>query len=235
MMVSMFFVSTLPQLAWAFLGTAVAIILCPLGLRRVMRDSSAIVGLILVLGLLDLLVIRTGEPVAHVGSFAITVDGVHGAVVGSLRLSFVIVLGVVCAGSSTPMRLTDAAESLFSPLARLGVHVHDIALILSLALRFLPVLSREFRQLTQAQATRGGDVGRGGFRRRFRAMCALVVPMFAGALRHADHLATALDARCYTGGAGRTKWHRPHPGAVDLAICLAVALWLAVLSLLRRW
>ena len=100
--------------------------------------------------------------------------------------------------------MTDAFATLISPLNRLGIHAQEIALVMSLALRFIPTLTDETRAIVDAQSARGGSIETGSLAQRIKAMSAIIVPIFAGTLRHADNLSLALDARCYEEGIRRT-------------------------------
>ncbi|MFR0557109.1 ATP-binding cassette domain-containing protein [Pseudoscardovia radai] len=233
-MVGMFFVSTPLQLLWAFLGVCAVVALSPRSLRGTLRNCHGMLASVLVLGLLNVFFVRSGTPLAHIGSLPITDEGMRNAVIYSLRFVFVLVLGLAMTVCTTPTKLTDAGAAMLSPLSRLGVHVDEISLVMSLALRFMPVMGAELRTLSIAQATRGGDVASGSPAKRCRAVMALIVPMFAAALRHAEMLGTALDARCYEGGAHRTHWHRSRWGIHDAIALLAVAGWMTALLLLPR-
>lgn len=233
-MVGMFFVATPLQLLWAFLGVCAVVALSPRSLRGTLRNCHGMLASVLVLGLLNVFFVRSGTPLAHIGSLPITDEGMRNAVIYSLRFVFVLILGLAMTACTTPTKLTDAGAAMLSPLSRLGVHVDEISLVMSLALRFMPVMGAELRTLSIAQATRGGDVASGSPAKRCRAVMALIVPMCAAALRHAEMLGTALDARCYEGGAHRTHWHRSRWGIHDAIALLAVAGWMAALLLLPR-
>ncbi|WP_331270765.1 energy-coupling factor transporter ATPase [Bifidobacterium choloepi] len=200
---------------------------------RLLRQVHAFLALFLVMGLLNVFVVRSGTPLWTIGRFAITDDGVDTALLYMARFSIVIVLGAVMLETTTPTALTDAFGSLLSPLRALHVHAQEIALVLSLALRFLPTLGAEAKAIVEAQGCRGGSVDSGSPCRRMRAMCAVVVPMFAAALRHADNLSLALDARCYEEGLDRTHWRRYHVGPRDVAFAGIVAAQIVAIVLLQ--
>ncbi|WP_241677192.1 energy-coupling factor transporter transmembrane component T, partial [Bifidobacterium jacchi] len=145
------------------------------------------------------------------------------------RLALVIILGAVFLATTTPTAMTDAFGSLLSPLRRFGMHTQEVALVMSLALRFLPTLGAEVRSIVDAQSARGGGIETGSPMRRMRAMAAIIVPVFVGALRHADHLSLALDARCYEEGARRTHWRRLRVGGLDVAFIVTAVVYIAAL------
>ncbi|MDD6461901.1 MAG: energy-coupling factor transporter ATPase [Bifidobacteriaceae bacterium] len=234
MMAGMFTVSTPLQLAWAFAGILVGMWCTDAGPRRVLSSCTGLIALIVVLGLFNVFFVRTGTPVCHIGSLPITDEGLRDAVLYSLRFALVIVIGATAVLAASTTRLTDAAESLLSPLARCGVPIHECALIMTLALRFLPIISREFTQLAHAQASRGGSIATGRPAQRVRSAVSLLVPVFAMALRHAEHVGTAMESRGYESGIARTHWHQNRPGAADALACIGVALWLAGLIVIAH-
>ncbi|OZG52920.1 energy-coupling factor transporter ATPase [Pseudoscardovia suis] len=236
MMAGMFTVTSPLQLAWAFIGVLTAMCLTDAGARRIMASCKSLFAIILVLGLFNVFFVRTGSAICHIGTIPITDEGLRNAVLYSLRFALVIVIGATAVSAASTTRLTDATESLLSPLARIGVPIHECALIMTLAIRFLPIISREFTQLAHAQASRGGNISTGSPSKRLKAAVSLLVPVFALALRHAEHMGTAMESRGYESGIVRTHWHQSHPGAADLCACIGVALWLAgLIAIPQLW
>ena len=192
-----------------------------------------ILGMLAVMGLLNIFFARGGDVLATWGPIAITTGGLGTAALYTLRFALVVLLGAVMLATTTPTALTDAIGSLLAPLRRFGVHTQEIALVLSLALRFLPTLARETHAIIDAQAARGGDIETDIPAKRLRSLAAITVPVFAGTLRHADHLALALDARCYEEGARRTHWRQMRVRWRDMAFVATAALYLAALAALQ--
>lgn len=236
MMAGMFTVTSPLQLAWAFIGVLAAMCLTDAGARRIMASCKSLFAIILVLGLFNVFFVRTGSAICHIGTVPITDEGLRNAVLYSLRFALVIVIGATAVSAASTTRLTDATESLLSPPAHIGVPIHECALIMTLAIRFLPIISREFTQLTHAQASRGGNISTGSPSKRLKAAVSLLVPVFALALRHAEHVGTAMESRGYESGIVRTHWHQSHPGAADVCACIGVALWLAgLIAIPQLW
>lgn len=236
MMAGMFTVTSPLQLAWAFIGVLTAMCLTDAGARRIMASCKSLFAIILVLGLFNVFFVRTGSAICHIGTVPITDEGLRNAVLYSLRFALVIVIGATAVSAASTTRLTDATESLLSPLARIGVPIHECALIMTLAIRFLPIISREFTQLAHAQASRGGNISTGSPSKRLKAAVSLLVPVFALALRHAEHVGTAMESRGYESGIVRTHWHQLHPGAADMCAGIGVALWLAgLIAIPQLW
>lgn len=233
LMFTAFAISNAWQLGLAAALTAGIIAVGRLNPLRLLAAVRLILGMLVVMGLLNLFFARGGDVLAAWGPLTITTGGVQTAALYTLRFALVIVLGAVMMETTTPTALTDAIGSLLSPLRRFGVHTQEIALVLSLALRFLPTLAREAHAVIDAQSARGGDIETGSPAKRLRALTAIVVPVFAGTLRHADNLALALDARCYEEGAHRTHWRRMRVRRRDLLFVTVAVLYLLALMALQ--
>ncbi|MCH3967634.1 MAG: energy-coupling factor transporter transmembrane component T [Atopobiaceae bacterium] len=232
LMVSSMLVGTPAQLALAAALTACLVLACGVRPGRVLSSVGGILVFLLVVGLFNLLFVQTGDVVATLGPVRLTTGGVWAAVLYSCRFGLLVVMGATLMVTTTPTALADAFESLLSPLSHLGLPVHEVAMVMSLALRFVPTLSDEAADIRQAQAARGGTLETGRPMERARAAMALMVPLLAGAIRHANGLSRALDARCYEGGAARTHYHelRLHPR--DGAFAALAAGYLAILLFL---
>ena len=137
--------------------------------------------------------------------------------------------------TTSPIALTDGIESLLSPLKKLRFPVHELAMMMSIALRFIPTLIEETDKIISAQKARGADFETGNLFRRAKALIPILVPLFISAFRRADELATAMECRCYHGGEGRTKMKQLHFRFRDvLTLCLG-ALWLGGIIVLRQF
>lgn len=141
------------------------------------------------------------------GIISITYEGIKKAIFISIRLILLIIGSSLLTLTTTPNNLTDGMEKSLGFLERVKIPVHDIAMMISIALRFIPILTEETDKIMKAQISRGADFESGGIIRRAKAMLPLLVPLVIAAFRRADDLATAMDARCYTGGQGRTKMY----------------------------
>ena len=130
--------------------------------------------------------------------------------------------------TTTPMELTDGVESLLSPLKVIKFPVHDVAVIMSIALRMIPTLMEETNKITMAQKARGADLDSGNVFKRAKALIPILVPLFVGAFRRADELALAMDARCYNATPNRTKYKLLHFGWGDLFAFLIFGIYLAL-------
>ncbi|MED0658050.1 energy-coupling factor transporter transmembrane protein EcfT [Anoxybacillus ayderensis] len=149
----------------------------------------------------------------------------------SLRFLLLIVVTTLLTLTTTPIEVTDGMESLLSPLKKWNVPVHELALMMSISLRFIPTLMEETEKIMKAQTARGVDFSSGPLQERMKAMTALLVPLFISAFKRAEELAVAMEVRGYRGSQNRTKWRELTWGRIDTAFMLfigllAIALWL---------
>ena len=145
----------------------------------------------------------------------------------SVRLALLVAGTSMLTLTTAPLQLTDGLESLLRPLKAIRFPVHEMAMMMSIALRFIPTLAEEADRIRKAQAARGADFDTGGLFKRAASLIPLLVPLFVGAFRRAEELATAMEARCYHGGEGRTKLTVMHIGGRDyISLLIMVAAYL---------
>ena len=163
-------------------------------------------------------------------------EGIYSAAFMLVRI-VVLILGtsIFLTYTTTPIALTDAIESLLSPLRVIHVPVHEFAMMMTIALRFIPTLSEETEKIMNAQKARGVDFSQGGLIRRAKALIPILIPLFVSAFRRADELATAMECRCYRGGKGRTKMTVSHLHFGDFTALLLVVAFGTGLILLNRY
>ena len=148
-----------------------------------------------------------GEILAQFWVFKITKEGIFTAFFMALRISMLIMGTFLLTYTTSPIALTDGLESLLGPLKKVKVPVHELSMMMSIALRFIPTLIEETDKIMSAQRARGADFESGNLMQRAKALIPLLVPLFISAFRRADELAVAMECRCYHGGEGRTKLH----------------------------
>lgn len=232
-MISTCVVLTPPQLALELAFGLVAVALSRVPVRKVLSSVAPLAAMLLVLGLFNLFFVRTGERLFSLGPIAIHSDGAWYALCYPLRFSVCVLMGALLLLTTTPAKLTDAFDALLSPLARIGLPAHELAMVFSLMLRFIPTLTDEALAIRDAQAARGGAIEQGNPLQRLRAVGSIVVALLASAAHHADNLARALDARCYVGGARRSHMYPLHMELRDwiaLAVTVAYAATLILLG-----
>lgn len=232
LMFSAFAISSFWQLLLAVVLIGAVVVAGHVDVGRLIASVHVFLAMFVFCGLLNVFFVRTGNVVTNIGPIPITDDGIRIAALYACRFAVVIVIGAIFLDSTTPTAMTDAFESLLSPFARLGIHAQETALVMSLALRFLPTLGMEAKAIIDAQAARGGGIETGSFANRVKALAAIVVPVFAGAIRHADNLSLALDARCYEEGMVRTHWRIMRMRRGDGIACCVVIAYLVALTTL---
>ena len=193
---------------WGYLAAglflAVMIRLSHVPFKFMVKGMKAI-ALLLILTVIFNLFLTPGEPLLNVWKLTITKEGVRVAVMMAIRLSFLIIGSSIMTLTTTPNHLTDGMEKLMKPLRKIKVPVHEIAMMMSIALRFIPILLEETDKIMKAQIARGADFESGNILKKAKALVPLLVPLFISAFRRANDLAMAMEARCYRGGDNRTK------------------------------
>lgn len=202
--ISLFVVDSWVGYVVAAVFLAVMIKLSRVPFRFMVKGMKAIV-MILMITVVFNLFLTPGEPLVTFWKLTITKEGARIAVMMAVRLSFLIVGSSLMTLTTTPNSLTDGMEKLMGPLKLMKVPVHEVAMMMSIALRFIPILLEETDKIMKAQIARGADFESGNLFRRAKAMVPLLVPLFVSAFRRANDLAMAMEARCYRGGEGRTK------------------------------
>lgn len=168
----------------------------------------------------------TGEPLWQWGIFKITQNGINRAIFVTVRIICLILASSCLTFTTSPTELTDAIESLMKPLGKIKFPVHEIALMMSLALRFIPTLLDETDKIMQAQKARGADMDSGNLLHKIKSMLPILIPLFVSAFRRAYDLATAMECRCYRGGSGRTRMKRMKMRTKDVISLVSMALFI---------
>ena len=202
--VSLFVVNNVFGYLLAFLFLALCIKLSKVPLRFMTKGMKSIVVLLLITVLFNLF-LTPGNEVIRIWKLKISDAGIVIAFQMAVRLTFLIMGTSILTLTTTPNNLTDGMEKLFGPLKVFKVPVHELAMMMSIALRFIPILLEETDKIMKAQMARGADFESGSLIRRAKSMGALLEPLFISAFQRANDLAMAMEARCYRGGEGRTK------------------------------
>ena len=202
--------------------------------RFVVRGLKPILFLLVFTAALNLLW-TPGHVIWKWGILYISWEGLHKSVFMALRLLFLVIGSSLLTLTTTPNQLTDAIETVLEPLKRFHVPVHEVAMMMSIALRFIPILLEETDKIMKAQMSRGADFETGNLIQRLRNMLPLLVPLFVSASRRANELAYAMDARCYHGGEGRTKMKPLKYKKQDLGGYGVVAVYVIVLFAIAKF
>ena len=193
-----------------------------------LRGLRGIVMLLVIAGLFNLF-LTPGRTLVALGPMVISDAGLKNAILMTVRMIFLIVGSSVMTLTTTPNQLTDGLESALHPLSKIKVPVHEIAMMMSIALRFIPILIEETDKIMKAQMARGADFEQGNIVRKARNMIPLLVPLFVSAFRRANDLALAMEARCYNGGEGRTKMKPLVYTRLDYVSYLVIGLFMLLL------
>ncbi|EPI59426.1 cobalt ABC transporter, ATP-binding protein [Gardnerella vaginalis JCP8066] len=218
LMFSAFSITNFYQLGILALSTLALIFLARISPIKLLLSLHMFIAIFVFSGMFNLLVVHSGRELFRIGPLLITDDGIKFAILFASRFSLVILIGSIIVLTISQTRLTEACASIISPLKSVGLPSQEIALIMSLALRFLPTLSKEAESVALAQIARGGNIKDGSIKKRLRAITSLIVPGFASVIRHANTLGLALDSRCYVPGAKRTHLHTEKIRIKDFAL-----------------
>ena len=209
---------------YALLGvfTVLAAALSKVPVRFLLKGMKPVIWIVLFTFLLHILMTREGPVLADLRLFKI-----------SLRFIYLIVITTLLTLTTTPIEVTDGLERLLGPFKKLKLPVHELALMMSISLRFIPTLIEETDKIMKAQMARGADFTSGPLKDRVKAVVPLLVPLFVSAFKRAEELATAMEARGYRGGEGRTKYRQLTWKGKDTAVLLILVVLAALLILLR--
>ncbi len=232
--VSLFFVRDFPGFAYVTLCLAVLVALSRVPLSFLFRGMKAIF-LIILFTFAANLFLTDGSVLWQLGFLRVTSEGLYRAAFMALRLILLIVGSSLLTLTTKPMALTDGIESLLSPFRRIGLPAHELAMMMSIALRFIPTLMEEADKIMKAQSARGADFESGNVLQRAKALIPLLVPLFVSAFRIAQDLAMAMEARCYRGGEGRTRLHPLKMRGRDRAAWILILLYTLILLVQAGW
>lgn len=184
-----------------------AILLSGIPMKMFWKSVKPLLPFLLITAMLNLLLMGTGEVLWQWKFLKITENGLNTSVFMVIRIVLLIMGSSLLTYTTSPITLTDAIERLLSPLRKIKFPVHELAMMMSIALRFIPTLIEETDKIMSAQKARGAEIDTGSFTTRAKNLISILVPLFISAFRRADELATAMECRCYHGGEGRTKLH----------------------------
>ncbi|MEG2059971.1 MAG: energy-coupling factor transporter transmembrane component T [Lachnospiraceae bacterium] len=217
-------------LASIFLISYIALSKIPI--KYILSGLKTILILLLFTSVFNLL-FTPGDPIFHWGIIRISVQGVKSTLFMMVRLIYLILGTSVMTLTTTPNRLTDGMERLLWPLHFIKVPIHEIAMMMSIALRFIPILVEETDKIMKAQIARGADFESGNFLKRAKNMIPLLVPLFVSAWRRATDLAMAMESRCYRGGEGRTKMKPLKYAGRDYLVYGVVLLYFTIMIFIK--
>ena len=234
--VAIFVAKNYVSYALLLLFLVVSVLISKIKPRALFRGLKPVVVIIIITAILNLFY-TDGNVIARFWVFRITDAGIKSAIFMALRIAMLILGTFLLTYTTSPIDLTDGLEKLLGPLKKIKIPVHELAMMMSIALRFIPTLIEETDKIMNAQRARGADFETGNIFERAKAMLPLLVPLFVSAFRRADELAVAMESRCYYGGEGRTKMKqlrmktRDYLGLTTGALLLACVIALASFGL----
>ena len=212
----------------------VAVRISRVGAKALFKGLKPVLFIIAFTALLNLFY-TPGTELCHFWIFRITIEGVRAAITMMLRITLLIMGTFLLTYTTSPIRLTDGLESLLGPLKKIKVPVHELAMMMSIALRFIPILLEETDKIMSAQKARGADFDTGNLLQKAKALVPLLVPLFISAFRRADELAIAMECRCYHGGEGRTRLRQLKLKGIDIAALVFAVLLCVGIGVLRHF
>ena len=223
--------------SWISYGVVLAFLLVSIAVstippKAIVRGMKPVVVILIFTGILNLFYADGGRTLLRIGFLTVTTEGATRAFFMMSRILMLISGTFLMTYTTSPISLTDGLESLLGPLKKLRLPVHELSMMMCIALRFIPTLIEETDKIMNAQKARGADFESGSIIDRAKALIPVLVPLFIGAFRRADELATAMECRCYRGGEGRTKMKLLRYNRNDFCAFGCLAALVAVVALL---
>ncbi|MBN8203942.1 MULTISPECIES: energy-coupling factor transporter transmembrane component T family protein [Bacillaceae] len=213
--------------------TFLMIALSKVPIRFIYTGLKPVLLLVIFTLFLHLFLTKEGEVLFRFGWITIYEEGLRQGIFISLRFFLLILMTSILTLTTTPIEITDGLESLLAPLNKIKFPVHELALMMSISLRFIPTLMQETDKIMKAQTARGVDFSSGPIKERIKAIIPLLIPLFVSSFKRAEELAVAMESRGYRGGEGRTKYRQLNWGLKDTAMLAMLAVLTLVLILLR--
>lgn len=219
-----------------FVGFSLLIIILSLGLPGswIIKSLRPLKYILILAFLMHLLFTSSGRIILSVGSLNFTDQGLINGLIISFRLVLLVLGTSILTLTTTPIELTDGLESLLGPLKSVKIPAHELAIMMALALRFIPILATETERIMKAQMARGADYESGNIIRRAKSFVPLLIPLFVSILKRADELALAMDSRCYRGGHNRTRMRQLKLTVEDKIVMAAILAMLIGLAFIGR-
>lgn len=215
--------------------TLLIVLLSRIPVKLFYRSIKPVFPILVITSLLNLLFIDGGDTLLHWKFIKITEQGIQTSAFMIVRIVLLIAGTSLLTYTTSPIMLTDAIERLLSPLKRLKLPVHELAMMMTIALRFIPTLIEETDKIMAAQKARGADLESGGLIQRAKALVPILIPLFVSAFRRAEELAVAMECRCYHGGEGRTRLRQMQTAPRDYLAGAVTLCFLAAVILLPRF
>lgn len=230
--IELFLVRSFVGFLICFGALSLVVILAKVPVRYILRGLKPVLLILFFTFFLNMFMIP-GTVIWQFGILKVTIEGLLTAAFMSIRLILLIIGSSMLTLTTTPLQLTDGLEKLFGPLKLIRVPTHELAMTMSIALRFIPTLLEETDKIMKAQQARGADFESGNFIRRAKALVPVMLPLFISAFRIAQDLSYAMEARCYRGGIGRTRMHNMKLNGMDIFALILTAAFFAFIIMER--
>ena len=235
LIIAIFVCKSIPSLLLMVAITVFLVAVSSVPFKMVLKSIKPIAIIVVFTGILNLFYVTGGKTLFEWSFIHITTKGIFTAVFMAVRIICLVVISSLLTYTTTPTMLTDAIERLLSPLKVFKIPVHTLAMMMTLALRFIPTLIEEIDRISNAQKARGADLDSGGLIEKVKALIPIIVPLFVSSIRRAYELADAMDCRCYVGGDGRTRMKQMKLKGSDFVSLLVTAVLIAGLILLNHY
>ncbi|QSZ27128.1 energy-coupling factor transporter transmembrane protein EcfT [Aceticella autotrophica] len=233
--ISLFIITNFSGYIFIFAFILISILISKIPISYILKGLKPIIIILLLTVTLNIFFTPGGTILFSIGALKITVNGFKLAVFMGLRLIFLIVGTSLLTLTTSPIALTDGIENLLNPFKKIGVPAHELAMMMTIALRFIPTLLEETEKIMKAQIARGADFESGNLIKRAKNLVPLLVPLFISAFRRADELAIAMEARCYRGGVNRTKMKQLKMQTIDFTAIIITIFFVIILIWNRFW
>ena len=237
LLVIVYIVGLFNSAGWASYALVIIVTALSMAISKI-KPKSALKGLkplVIIIILTAVLNIFYTDGTPIVEGWIITWEGIERAVMMSLRIILLIVGTFMLTYTTSPIALTDGLEIMMGPLKKIKIPVHEMSMMMSMALRFIPTLIEETDKIMSAQKARGADFDSGNLFQRAKALLPILVPLFVSAFRRADELAVAMESRCYHGGKGRTRMKQMRMQGIDAWALVLGAVFLAAIFDMKRF
>lgn len=214
--------------------TVMIVLMTKIPLKMYAKSIKPLLPFLVITAAINLFLVSSGNILWKWKFLKITDEGVNLSIFMIVRIVLLIVGSSVLTYTTSPITLTDAIERLLSPLKKLKVPIHELAMMMSIALRFIPTLIEETDKIISAQKARGAEIDSGSFMTRTKNLISILVPLFISAFRRADELATAMECRCYNGGKGRTRLRRLQSAPRDYIALVVTVLFLVAVIIIGK-
>ncbi len=220
LMVATFVIESWSEYLMMGLFTLILLLISGVPIRHSIKGVKPLLFILAITAILNMF-FTAGTSIFSIGPVKVTYEGIIAAVKLFLRLVMLVITASLMTITTTPMTMTDGIEKILKPFEKIGVPSHEIAMMMSIALRFIPTLLEETDRIMKAQASRGANFDTGSIFSRIKSFIPVLVPLFVSAFKRADELAEAMEARCYRGGKGRTRLKEIHYSRLDALVSLA--------------